>query len=105
MFRLFSAFNKGLVYVRTLVSQISLLAALKLLRKSSPWEGWREGEVLRRLHAVAKRRRSRADGVGQFHHNPPQGLTALAPPRGLNRHFLRNSHRAPQRCASSDEAD
>jgi hypothetical protein len=58
----------------------------ELPRKSPPREEWREAEVLRRLHAVAKRRRSRsASGreapgwVSSLHHNPPQGLTALAP--------------------------
>src|SRR4030095_5069966 len=38
----------------------------------------------------AKRQRSRSAGVGPFStQNPPQGLTALAPPkRGLHGHFL-----------------
>jgi len=37
-------------------------------------------------------------------HNPPLGLTALAPPwRGFDAIFVRRSHRALQRCGSSFE--
>ena len=52
-------------------------------------EGWREGEVSRRLHAVAERR-----GGSFVWDNPPQSLTALAPPeKGLGHVFSLNLHR------------
>jgi hypothetical protein len=54
------------------------MAGRVLLRKSPPWRGGAE----------------RRGGSRSLLHNPPQGLTALAPPRrGFDRHFP--SHIAP----------
>lgn len=45
--------------------------------------GWCEGGVLRRLHALAERRR------GSVRYTTTRrGLAALAPPKGIRRHFL-----------------